>query len=232
MMGAIFESTGQALHVSFLVMAHEARQGTPLRRALLRIMEAIEHPTKAQQLWMDQLRGTEDGARTVDFSGLSPDEVRGQCAMVTQTVRDHLPEAEMHCVCARYIPTETEEIGRDGDKKPIYRFYFSQQRVDSIQWLSRWLRGYFPDLSLFQLDHLVAKHFAERKEVRKSFRDLAQELGGNHMVYARLYPKLKAHLDQLENVAVARLTPLFRVRVEGCDSMLVGYGREEIEQYQ
>ncbi|MDB6119305.1 MAG: sigma-70, region 4 family protein, partial [Verrucomicrobiaceae bacterium] len=97
---AIFRSTGQALHVSFLIMSVEARQKNALRMALIQIIEAVEHLTTKQESWLKQLRG--DASGTVNFGGLDAYEVRAQCAMVTTAVRDHLPGPERDVVWARY----------------------------------------------------------------------------------------------------------------------------------
>jgi hypothetical protein len=204
----VFESIGQALHVSFMVMANEARQGGPLRKALIQMMDQQRTLTAKQRDWMNQLIG-EKSEGTVDFSGLTADEIRGQCAMVTQIVKDHLTEPEMHAIRARFIPTAMEEIGRD-DGRPVYRYYFSQDRVTSLMWLSQWIAPNFAGINRFLLDHLVTRTFAERREVRHTFRDLADRLGGNHMTYARLHPKVAAHLQSIEVQALMRLTPLFQ----------------------
>lgn len=205
---AVFQTTGQALHVSYLIMSVEAKQKAATREVLMRLIESVELPSARLRAWYKELQGQASG--TVNFGGLTGDEVRAQCAMVTSWVKHHLPEPEMHVIHARFIPTETEEIGRDDEKKPIYRFYFSQPRVDAIQWLSQWIAPNFKDMNTFQLDHLVTKAFAERREVRRSFRDLpALAHGGNHMFYARRYPKVVAYLKELEEMAIRRLTNHF-----------------------
>lgn len=204
---AVFHSTGDALFVSFLIMSIEPRQDSPLRKALIRFMQELDNPTKNQRAWLEQLIG--EKSETVNFAGLTPDEVRGQCAMVTQAVKDHLPAPEMHAIHARFIPTEEEEIGRDLEGKPIKRFYFSQERVDAIKWLSDWLKPNFTAVKPLAMDFLVAKAFAEHSKTAISFRDLAASFGDNHMVYARAFKKVKAMLKDLENLAISRLTPHF-----------------------
>jgi len=206
-MDSVFQTTGQALHVSYLIMSVEARQKSPLRQALIQIIEAIESPSARLKAWLEQLRGESSG--TVNFGGLDAYDVRAQCAMVTQAVIDHLPEPERNVIQARFIPTATEEIGRDSEGQPQYRFYFSRERVEAMQRLSIRLAPNFRDLTIFQLDHLVAKAFAERREVRNSFRDLAALAGGSHMLYARKYPAIVAHLSELEAQAMRRLTHHF-----------------------
>lgn len=210
MTNAIFQTTGDALFVSFLIMSIEPRQDSPLRKALIRFMQELDNPTKGQRQWLEQLIGERSG--NVNFAGLSPDEVRGQCAMVTQTVKDHLPAPEMHVIHARYIPTEEEEIGRDADGKPIKRFYFSQERVDAVIWLASWLMpnlSSFARLSQSATEMLVAKAFAEHSKTAISFRDLAHSFGGDKMMYQRAFKVIKEHLKRLELMAMGRLTPYF-----------------------
>ncbi|MCA3186863.1 MAG: hypothetical protein INH13_25220, partial [Cupriavidus sp.] len=94
---AIFRSTEQALHVSYLVLSMPPRQGAPFRNMLIQLLEALEETTNQQQAWLEQLRGVAAGS-TINFAGLSPDEIRGQCSMVTGAVRDRLPSQEMAAV--------------------------------------------------------------------------------------------------------------------------------------
>ncbi|NML62257.1 hypothetical protein HHL21_14465 [Massilia sp. RP-1-19] len=108
---AIFENAGQAVHVAFLVMAQEATQDAPLRKALIRIMESIKLDSGNQRHWLDQLRGERSG--TVNFDGLSPGDIRAQCALITQAVKTNLPEIERWVLQAKYGETEFEDIPAD-----------------------------------------------------------------------------------------------------------------------
>ena len=97
---AIFQNTSHALHVSYLVMAHEPRRSTALWRAILVMMEGQKNLNSMQRAWMDRLRGI--GRGSVDFDGLTGDEIRAQCAMVTQAVRDHLPIPERAIILCKF----------------------------------------------------------------------------------------------------------------------------------
>lgn len=205
-MDAVFTSTGQALHVSFLVMAMEPRQDAPLRKALLQIMSSLDHLTATQTQWMKQLQGEASGA--VNFAGLTGDEIRAQCAMVTQAVKGKLPAPERMVIHARFIPTAQELVGREGTT-PIYRFYYSQDRVDAIQGLTEYLAKNFPGLKHGALDMMIAKAFINHSEIGIPFRALADAFGGNHTAYIRAYAKLKGELKTLEEMAIRRLTPYF-----------------------
>jgi hypothetical protein len=84
---------GQALYVSFLMETLPVRERGQLDRmvsVLMREAGIIEAPA------------CERDPRAVNFSGLSPEEVRGQCAMVRAIVDDHLPGHERDVVHATY----------------------------------------------------------------------------------------------------------------------------------
>ncbi len=206
-MKAVFETTGQALHVSYLVMSQEARQGGPLRKALLQLMESLDNLTPVQTRWMRQLQGEASG--TVNFGGLTGDEIRAQCAMVTQYVKDHLPAPEMHVVHARFIPTSFEVLGRDQEGREVKRFYFSQDRVTAIVGLAQFWSQSFPGISAAGLEMMIARAFVNHAKVSISLRELAASFGGNHMTYQRAYKVLQARLRELEANAVRRMTPHF-----------------------
>lgn len=120
-MEAIFGSTGQAVHVAFMVMSQPAMQDAPLRKALIRAMESIRLDGH-QNDWLAQLRGAP--SETVNFGGLNGDEVRAQCVMITQAVK-HLPQAEMWTLQAKFGYVEFEDVG-DGELT-------CEQLVDALQ---------------------------------------------------------------------------------------------------
>lgn len=112
---AIFENAGQAVHVAFLILAQEATQDAPLRKAIIRVMESIQLAPN-QRHWLDQLRGA-GGGGSVNFAGLSSDEIRAQCVMITQAVKTKLPDIEMWVLQAKYGQVDFEDVvdaGQDG----------------------------------------------------------------------------------------------------------------------
>lgn len=104
---AIFASTGQAVHVAFLIMAQPAQQDGPLRKALIRVMESIQL-TSNQRHWLDELRGASGG--TVNFGRLDGNDIRAQCAMITQAVATSLPPAERWVLQAKFGQAEFEDV--------------------------------------------------------------------------------------------------------------------------
>lgn len=103
---AIFGSAGHAVHVAFLVMAQQAMQDAPLRKALIRVMESA-HLDLNQTHWLDQLRGEKGSA--VNFAGLTGGDVRAQCARITGAVAT-LPNLEKWVLQAKYGETEFEDV--------------------------------------------------------------------------------------------------------------------------
>lgn len=101
---AIFTSVGQAVHVAFMVMSQPAMQQAPFRKALIRAMESIKLEGY-QREWLDQLRGAPSDS--VNFGGLTGDEVRAQCVMIKQAVT-HLPDPERWTLEAKYGYVEYE----------------------------------------------------------------------------------------------------------------------------
>lgn len=205
-MTAVFVDTRQALYIAHMVMTLPPRQKTPFRSALIRAMEATPHLTGQQEAWLNQLRGSPSES-TVNFGGLTGDEVRGQCAMVISAVESKLPAPERAVVTARFTPAEYEEVGEAGERQR--RYFYSAGRVSGIRCLSDWMAPSVPTVTGQALDLLVAKVFANHERLAVSFRQIAASFGGNHMIYARAYPKVRDRLRELEEIAVGRLGKYF-----------------------
>lgn len=205
----IFESAGQAVHVAFLILAQEAQQDAPLRKALIRIMEDTHLTTGNQRNWLEQLRGCASG--TINFSGLHMAEVRAQCIMVTQALHK-LPPTEMWALQAKFGQVEYEDLENGQLPRlvpPRRRFAFSAERITAIKALSDWLAPSFPKIPAFAMDCMLGKVYADHKKIEISFRDLAKSFGGNHMVYARTFKLLKKRIRELEQLALWRLDVQF-----------------------
>lgn len=197
---AVFENVGQAVHVSFLIMAQEAKQDAPLRAALIRAMESVVLSGR-QRCWLDQLRGTSTGS--INFGGLDGNEVRAQCALVLQAVKHRLPVTEMWVLQAKYGQTDFEDV--DGKR----RFAFSAERIAAIKGLADWFRPMFPALNGMAIDCLLGRLFANHKQLDITVRDLAKSFGSHHMTYQRASARMQDHLRELEEKAYIRLAPSF-----------------------
>ncbi|MDR5813337.1 hypothetical protein QCE62_06990 [Caballeronia sp. LZ033] len=201
-MDAVFKDTRQALHVSFLVLSQEPRQPSAMMKAIIQALEALPELTTRQEQWLEQLRG--EASSTLNFGGLTSDEVRAQCAAVISAVRTKLHHAEQWEVTARFGQNDFT-VDDDG----VRRHFFLKERSEAIQALAGWLQPSFPAVSTLAMDCLLAKLFANHAKMEISFRDLAKSFGGNHMTYARAFPVIKARIIEIDENAIQRLRPYF-----------------------
>lgn len=210
----IFENAGQAVHVAFLVMAQEPAGDAPFRKALIRAMESIRLESTEQRHWLDQLRGERSG--NVNFQGLRDTEIRAQCALITQAVRTKLPEIEKWVLQAKYGQVEFEDVDLGDRQLPPTeqprikrRYAFSAERIAAIKGISDWFAPMFPRIKPLAIDCMLGRMFANHKKIDISVRELAENFGGSHMIYFRASCKMKNHLRKLEELAIARLEPIF-----------------------
>lgn len=100
---AVFKSTSQALHFSYLI-EFEPAAGKSIMQAM------YEEHLKATGKWVT-IPAEE---RTIDFGGLSPLEIRGQCAMVRASAEHRLVYPEANAVRAHYGMQTTKAAGIRG----------------------------------------------------------------------------------------------------------------------
>jgi len=93
---AVFRSVSQALHVSFLMSTLPVTQRGNTQALVERLMEDAGMRREIVR----------DG--TLNFAGLSPMEVRGQCAMVRGAVDHHTQPLERAAIHAWFMPTPTK----------------------------------------------------------------------------------------------------------------------------
>ncbi|WP_010108569.1 hypothetical protein [Verminephrobacter aporrectodeae] len=99
----IFRSTGQCLHVAFLMEVLPATTRGFMQVILESHVQVCDEPD-----------GSAAQRRGVDFGGMSALEVRGQCAMVRGLVEHHLPRPEACAVKAHYGHTASKAEGVRG----------------------------------------------------------------------------------------------------------------------
>lgn len=184
---AVFRSTGQALHVSFLMEVLPATQkgGTQI---------VIESLKRAHFV----IEGS--GLHTINSTGLSPMELRGQCAMVRAAVDHHLPDPERAAIWARYGYQGRKDIG--------------------VDFLADYLAAVLPTIanpSAFRL--LVGSCFAKMPNGRPrkmapahwGLRRIGREFGYATATLHDARAKLREHTGTLERKAETRLQELFEV---------------------
>jgi hypothetical protein len=94
----IFQSAGQALHVSFLMEIMP-----PIQRVSTQVLIA----NLLEQSGKTELRI----ASTINTFGMSPLEFRGQCALVVAAAKNHLPAPEYDAVRCRFGHNKTKVSG-------------------------------------------------------------------------------------------------------------------------
>lgn len=188
-MDAIFRSTQQALHVAYLVMSEPVREKNGLRLTLIRIIESLGTLNKRQAAFLDYLYGSADG--TVNFAGLSPLEVRGQCAMITAAVMHQLPLAERYAIWVRYAR--------------------GTQRKEGVIWMSKKLRATLNITNLNAVRYLVAEQSLPKdaRDPEKTFKYISEQTGVPIRTLERAAARIRTHMRTLENRAYNVLTPMF-----------------------
>ncbi|MDR0703192.1 MAG: hypothetical protein LBF61_12495 [Azoarcus sp.] len=183
----IFRSTSQALHFAYLIEAYGVSIDSVMSKAIRRIMMELG-------IW------NTGEPSTVNFGGLSALEVRAQCAMIRAAVRSRLPGPESWAVEARYGINKI--ITENGQHYIVFQSY----RYDAVLRLGDWLRPSFPALSPITVDILVARAVDKRV---CTYRAMAKQMGISKDACARALKRIRERLQELENIAIDRLTPQF-----------------------
>lgn len=174
----IFRSVQQALHFSFLMETIPVSQKSQ--------MQEIYQQGK-QRTWQEDKREP----NTIRFGGLSPLEVRGQCAMVRGAVIDHLQVSERHAVHARYALQSTQSSGvramRDA-AKPMLSCQDEWPTL-AMAWL---IFG-----SVNQIDGITTRSIADEFELSQNM--VMRDIG-----------KIRQTHHALELMAFNKLSELFR----------------------
>ncbi|MET3134969.1 hypothetical protein AAKU55_005272 [Oxalobacteraceae bacterium GrIS 1.11] len=174
---AIFQTSGQAVHFSYVIQGYDA---TP-QSQMARIMHSV----------MRQL-GISDGAglSSIDLAGLTPLEVRGQCAMIRACVRSHLRPMEAKALEARY--------SSDRDTK---RF-----AISALADCCGPVVGINPSVALALM---WRQHVDRSRKKDFTLRMIATEYGLSKSTIHRAEAALKQHLGTLENLALSNLHARF-----------------------
>ena len=184
-MDAIFSTVGQALHVSYLmeVLPVTQRVSTQVLIDSLRKSSGVTDETPASD-------------RAVNFGGLSPLEVRGQCAMVRQAVTDHLAEPERHAVQARYGHKATQATG----VKALAEYLAPVARIEH-------------QTAMLALTWALYQRSRDRRgrhrEDRITLRQIEAECGVPRSTVGRAQLVVRHHAQALERRAEAGLRELF-----------------------
>ncbi|MGK2829226.1 hypothetical protein ACSI5F_03855 [Ralstonia pseudosolanacearum] len=185
---AVFQTTGQALHLSYLMLSLPATEKNAMRIALIQAMEFTPKLNYRQAQWLDQLRGTPSG--TVDFGGLTMLEVRGQCSIVTSAVNSRLPTAERGAILAR--------------------FGVGEEKAEGVKLLMRYARRACGIDAFGPVYLIAARHYIPK--VRReglSLRAIADKHGLTKHAVETAALWMAKHFASLEMLAMQRLQAVF-----------------------
>ena len=186
----IFTSTHQALHFSYLIEAYEVAPESIMAITLRRLMKEL-------MIW-------EDGYQPsgIDFSGLTPLEVRAQCAIIRRAVKTELSEVQAWVVQARFGITEVSNI--KGKKV----FHFSRERQNAILRLGECFM-YVADMSELEVDALIVRHFSHKARKNINFSSMQRDFGKSRMTYSRAYKTIEDRCNAIEKTAIDVLRARF-----------------------
>lgn len=187
-MDAIFRSTPQALHVAYLVMSEPVREKNGFRLTLIRIIESIGTLNRRQAAFLEYLYGQKSGS--INFDGLDPLEVRGQCAMITAAVLHQLAPAERHAIWIRYAR--------------------GTERKKGVIWMSKKLRATV-NVNLNAVRYLVAEQSLpkEERDPEKTFQYISDKTQVPVRTLERAAAIIRKQLAAYQNAAYDKLTPMF-----------------------
>jgi hypothetical protein len=196
-MASLFMSVPRALHFAYLIQAYEAAPQSIMARIMREHVEECD-------VWEPRK------LKTIDFSGLSPLEIRAECAGIRRAVGALLQPLECAAVRARYGLTDYEDV--DG----VRRFFFDRDRSDAMKQLGTWAHEtMYPQLHAAAVDVLVARHFASRRTTPITLRGVAEAFGKSHTYYGKIANELGKTLDSYEMRALDALMPYFTAECRG-----------------
>lgn len=196
-MSSLFMSIPRALHFAFLIQAYEAAPESIMAKIMRAHVEDVD-------IWEPRK------LRTIDFSGLSPLEIRAECAGIRRAVGALLSMRECAVIHARYGLTDYADV--DG----VRRFFFDAERSDAIKALGAWFHEtMYPELHAAAVDVLVARHFVSRKTTPITLRQVAEAFGKSHTFYGKVANELGKALDGYEVRALDTLEPWFKRECQG-----------------
>ena len=172
----IFTSVEQCLHVCFLMGTLPVSQKSQTQAVIERMIE---------QSGTVPLREKS----TVNFSGLSPLEVRGHCAMIRAVVDDHLPAPEIAVIHARYAYQMQKAAG----VRAIRDYCLPQLTIQA-------------DIATLAMAWGVFGSAAQRREL--STREIALQCHLSKSTVHRDMQRIKKIVQAIERGAVIRLEKL------------------------
>lgn len=190
---AIFQSTQQAIHFSYIVTNMPPKSSGGLGEILDRM--------KLEATGMREEREVS----TVCFAGLSELDIRAQCAMVRSAVEKSLPPPESFALRSRW----GYSMIRRGPGGSIISANYGDDRARSMRRLALYLGISFPNLSSRALLLIIARVCGDCDQLIPTFRQIEQDCGTSRSTVERYEKIIKKRIRELVNLGVNRLTPAF-----------------------
>jgi len=187
---AIFKSTSQAVHFSFIMESLEASSESVMAKMLREHLMSLG-------LWK-----SEPGS--INFGGLTSLEIRGQCAMIRASCRTKLFGPEFWVIVSRYGMVK---VGKTRDGETAY--YLPPEKAEALDSLAGWLTAEHASLPPEVLKLLVIRATSNVEGMRPTFRAISEKSGCNKDTLCRHAKKISHRLRELETLAFDRLTPYF-----------------------
>jgi len=180
----VFRSVHQALHLAYLMAVLPPTQKSPTATVINELMDQAGIRREVER----------DG--TVNFAGLSPLEVRGQCAMVIGAVRHQLQPAERYAIEAWYA--------------------HDQSKHAAVQWLRDWCAPHWT-IEAPAARTLITWHVNLPEDAHNRLGCSERLIGGEHGL-----PKSTVH-DQIVKIRKA-VTTLRRHGIDQLEWMFADKG--------
>jgi hypothetical protein len=191
-MEGMFKSAEQAIHIAYLVMSVEPRQPNALAQMLRHVLEDMPDRTKKQDAMLEYL----GGARSSDYidpsERLTMDEYRGQCAAITDRIRNTLPGPECFAVWSRWGVLTGDAGEKSMGVKGLSAYCAPMLRIENVT----------------VIQALVYGRTNERwRRSGLSYEDISKEFSISVKTLRLAATTIKATAESLENRAVQRLSP-------------------------
>lgn len=179
---AMFMDAGQAMHFAFLMEEYEASPECMTWQAIRTVLKMLG--------LREKLEAMVGRTGTVNFSGLSPLEIRGQCQMIRSSIVNRLHPAESAAMLARYT------------LDPLVK-------ARAIRFLSEYIFPVGTGSERLLYDYCVLSCFSKREMEKGQRAELLERLGVKPKSAAGFVRTAKRRVREYERRAEERMQDVF-----------------------